>query len=100
MVRSRDELSSRFHALCEHVYFQPPGGDKLVYPCIIYALDGLNTKGADNTDYSMYIEYSVTYITRDPDDNIIFELEHLPMCSLTRAFTSDNLHHYVYRLFY
>lgn len=100
MVRSRDELSAKFHALCDHVYFQPPGGHKLQYPCIIYTLDGLNDKAADNLDYLTHVEYSVTYITRDPDDSVIFDLDHLPMCAMTRAFTSDNLRHYVYRLFY
>ncbi len=101
MAKARISLSDIFRELCPNVYFQPPGGHKLKYPCIIYSLNGLSNRSAD--DLSYYIEndeYSVTYITRDPDDEVIRKIARLPMCRMSRPFTSDNLHHYPYVLYY
>ena len=96
----RLRLSGMLHDICgSNVYFQPPSNKKLEYPCIVYNLSNLNVVFADNGTYRMMDEYSITYITRDPDDVNIRRIATLPYCSLTRTAPSDNLHHSYYRIF-
>ena len=52
------------------VYFQPPSSVKLVYPCIVYALDGVDANHADNKPYMSAKRYKVTIIDKDPDSEI------------------------------
>lgn len=100
MAKARASLSDILNELCPNVYFQPPGGHKLQYPCIIYSLSNISTRPANNKPYILNDKYDVTYITRDPDDEVKRTIASLPMCSMSRSFTSDNLHHYSYTLFY
>lgn len=101
MVRSRTtDLSNLLHTLCENVYFQPPTGTLLKYPCIVYKLDKIEKRHADNVPYDINSRYSLTYITKDPDDVVRFELVKIPMCSFDRYMISDNLNHYYYTLYY
>lgn len=101
MARPRVELNSILKDICQNVYFQPPADKKLSYPCIIYSLDKMGITFADNGTYLIMNEYSVMYITRDPDDTSIQHiLETLRYCRMNRAYPSDNLHHYVYTVFF
>lgn len=99
MAKSRDYLSAKFHELCNNVYFQPPTGTKLKYPCILYSFENVDKKNADNRGYIIHTKYSVTYITRDPDDMIKFELIRLPLSALDRTQTVDNLYHYYFTIY-
>lgn len=98
MAKPRSELSAILHSICEHVYFQPPASKQLIFPCIIYSLDNLDINRADNEVYRLNDTYSITYATRDPDDENIHIIARLPMCSMTNTSTMDNLHNYNYRL--
>ena len=69
MAKPRSKLSEILHEICDEVHFQPPTGFKLKYPCIIYELERMNVRRADNAAYTLYDEYLITYITRDPDDS-------------------------------
>lgn len=100
MARPRSELSEILHEFCDNVYFQPPTGTKIKYPCIIYKIEDLDPRYADNRTYSICNQYSITYITRDPDDNVKYRIVDLPMCRMTRSYTEDNLYHYAYRLYF
>lgn len=84
----------------EHVYFQPPESFKMIYPCIVYELSSGSTKFADNNPYNHQKRYTVTVITKDPDSVIPDKIATLPTCVFNRHFTSSNLHHFVYNLFY
>ena len=99
MARSRISLSDILKRYTEHVYFQPPTGTKIVYPCIIYKLENMNVKFADNGPYQLFDEYSILYITRDPEDMRIHDLALLPLCRLNRTYTEDNLYHYRYTIY-
>ena len=83
-----------------NVYFQPPEGFKLSYPCIVYERDRIDSDHADNQPYLHHIRYSVTVIGKDPDSLIPKKIADLPMCRYDRAFVSDNLHHDVFTLYY
>lgn len=82
------------------VYFQPPEGLRLSYPCLVYVLDDLFSKHADNLPYFRALIWKITYITPDPDDEVILKLADLPQCAMGRSFTSDHLYHYPYTIHY
>lgn len=83
-----------------NVYYQPPNGLKLVYPCIVYNWDSADTKFADNNPYSFRRRYQVTIIDRNPDSLIPEKVAALPMCLFDRFFTADNLNHSVFNLYF
>lgn len=84
----------------ENVYFQPPENLKIHYPCIVYSLNGHLDRHANNQTYNRRREYSVLYITRDPDSPLIEQLADLPFCSMGSPYTGENLHHYPYTIYY
>lgn len=98
-MKSRQILSDKLHALCEHVYFQPPTGFMLQYPCTVYEFTGIEKRPADNMGYATHGVYSITYITRDPDDGTKFLIAELPLCSMNRTYESENLYHYSYKIY-
>lgn len=94
-----------FQALLEtlgalKVYFQPPNGLKMVYPCIVYNRDSLDISHADNTSYRLETRYQVTVIDRDPDNLIKDRVARLPMTTFNRFFASDDLNHDVYTVYF
>lgn len=82
-----------------NVYFQPPASMKLCYPCVVYSMERLNRQHADNAPYREAIGYSVTFITRDCDDNRAIQLGSFPYSYLDRFYVAGNLNHYVYTIF-
>lgn len=83
-----------------HVYFQPPENVTMQYPCIVYERDTVRSEFADSLPYLRTKAYSVTYIGKDPDSSIPDVIGSLPMCSFSTHFTSDNLNHDVFRLYF
>lgn len=84
----------------EKVYFQPPNGTQLVYPCIIYKRDAAETSFADNHPYRFTQRYEVTVLDRDPDSAIPGFVAALPMCVFNRHFPADDLNHDVFNLYF
>lgn len=83
-----------------NVYFQPPETLKLSYPCIIYELDKDLVNYASDSIHKRKKRYSVTVIDRNPDSRIPDKIRMYPYCSFDRTFTSDNLNHFVFTIFY
>lgn len=83
-----------------NVYFQPPESIKLEYDCIIYSRKNIDNVFADNSVYRQHDSYEVIIIYEDPDSEIPRKLSLLPMCSFDRHYTSDNLNHDVFTLYY
>lgn len=83
-----------------NVYFQPPETKKLKYPAIVYEREYIRTIHADNAPYRNKIAYSVTYITQDPDSDVIAKMAALPLCRFSRHFVSDNFNHDVFTLYW
>lgn len=83
-----------------NVYFQAPRDDLMKYPCIVYGLDNVKTNHAGNSPYRRAKRYAVTIIDRDPDSKIPDNVSNLPTAAFSRHFTSDNLNHDVYTLYY
>lgn len=86
----------------DHVYFQPPSNLTMQYPCIVYFHDMAKTEFAGNHPYSRAKRYQLTVIDRNPDSgmNISDDVAQLPLSVLDRVFTADNLHHYVFNLYF
>lgn len=72
------------------------------YPCIVYAQDSAKTEFADNSPYSLAKRYQLTLIGRNPDDIMLLsdDIAQLPLSNLNRIFKADNLHHYVFNLYF
>ena len=84
----------------KNVYFQPPESVKMQYPAIRYSLSDLENDYANNFVYNQYDRYSVTYIDKNPDNTIVKNISRLPLCQFIRHYTSDNLNHYLFELYF
>lgn len=84
-----------------YVYFQPPESLKLKYPCIVYSRSNPNKRNANDAMYMSTNKYEGIVIDHDPDSEIPDKIvEHFPMCTLDRVYTSDNLNHFSFTLYY
>jgi hypothetical protein len=84
-------------------FFQAPSSPSpvLKYPCTVYSLSDIYSLRADDQNYKNQRRYQLTYITKDPTDPLIDEfVDHFKMINFSRHFTSDNLNHYIYDLYY
>ena len=102
MSQRRPELHRSLERLLgsRNVYYQPPTGMKLQYPCIVYNLADATDVHAENRIYRRLYRYTLTYISKDPDDPKRDQIDDLPYCSFDRFITSDNLNHFVYTIYY
>jgi hypothetical protein len=82
------------------VHFQPPTGTEMVYPAITYSRERPRTVFADNKPYHSKQGYTLTVISKDPDDPIKTPIAALPYCSFDRWYATDGLNHDVYTLFF
>jgi len=55
---------------------------------------------ADDIPYTHHWQYQVTVIDKNPDSEIPARIANLPMCKFEHHYTSDNLNHDVYNLYY
>lgn len=79
-----------------HVYYQPPESVKMVYPCFIYKLDAVDEVYSSDKPYLYRDDFTVTYVTRDPEPEIVAGLKNLKQVGYDRHYTAENLHHYVF----
>lgn len=83
-----------------NVYFQPPESSKINYPAIIYSRDNIENIFADDIVYKQNKSYQITVIDKDPDSEVVDKISRLPRCTHNTHFTSDNLNHDVFTLYY
>jgi hypothetical protein len=102
MDQYRLELHAKLEKILgsKHVYFQPPASLKLCYPCIVYHRNYGDTEFADNDPYAYHRRYSVIVIDPDPDSDISYGVAMLRMCVYDRHYTSDNLNHDVFNVYF
>lgn len=101
-MASRIELQSELETILgtRNVYFQPPESIKMNYPAIIYQLDDIDTTKSDNLNYRIKNKYSIKYVDKNPDNDIVRQLLDLPHCSYDRRFVADNLYQDVLTIYY
>lgn len=83
-----------------NVYFQPPSGHVMQYPCIRYERSNIRSKSADNGPYKLQKEYTLTVIDANPDSLIPDKVSKLPQCIFDRAYKADNLNHDVFNILF
>lgn len=96
----RLELHALLLTICPNVYFQGPNESQMKYPAIVYERDRSDTKFADDMPYALTTKYSMTLITRNPDDAIFEALSALRMCAHERHFAADSLNHDVFSIYF
>lgn len=96
----RSELHSKLSKICENLYFQPPASILMKFPCIVYELNTADTQFANDLPYIYTKRYKVTVIDENPDSKIPDEVAKLPMCTFDRFYTSDNLNHFAFNLYF
>lgn len=82
-----------------HVYFQPPTGFMMKYPCIVYKFVGTYTIHAGNKIYLSRNRYEVTCIYNDPDIEIPQKVAQMPTSKHIRHFVKNNLYHDVFTIY-
>ncbi len=99
---TRLELQTLLETLLgsRNVYFQPPPADKMKYPCIVYNLDNMDSKFANNYPYKVEKRYSLTVIDKDPDSLIPDKVALLQKCIFDRHFVTDNLNHNIFVIYF
>ena len=99
---SRIELQELLETILgsRNVYFQPPPTVRMQYPAIVYSKKDIKDLFADNTKYKRSVAYTLIVIDPDPDSIVSEKISNLKNCSFDRHYTSDNLNHDVYTLFY
>lgn len=84
----------------KNVYYQPPENVNMKYPAIRYYLDDIDNKFADNMPYHQKKSYQIIVIDKNPDSVIADKIAKLPYCSFNRFYTSDNLNHFSFTLYF
>ena len=99
--QKRLELHEKFCSKLgtRNVYFQPPEGFKMQYPCIVYSFEGESRRAANNGKYLSFDRYSATIIDRNPASEIPEKIDELLFSGLSQIFKSDNLYHYVFTIY-
>ena len=96
----RLKLSEMLHEVfpSNNIYFQPPPTKQMKFPCIVYEFANYNTTFADNKPYQVNRQFRFTYIDSNPDTDMPDKLIQLPHTVGERAYISDNMYHYPFRI--
>lgn len=98
---TRLELHNILLTFCDKVYFQPPAGHRMQYPCIIYHRTGTDRFYANDEIYHKRNTYQITVIDSDPDSLIPDQIEeNIIHASIVNGFSKDNLHHTILNLYF
>lgn len=81
------------------VYYQPPSSVQLQYPAIVYTINDVENRSANNKMYRKLPSYTITLIDKNPDSVYVDKLLELPYCQFDRFYTSDNLNHFVFTIY-
>lgn len=99
---SRLDLQTKLETLLgsKNVYYQPPASVRMNYPAIVYSRSNIENRHADDDVYTQAYFYEVIVIDEDPDSEVVENISKLPGCRFDRHYTSDNLNHDVFTLYY
>lgn len=101
-MASRLQLQTLLEELLgsRNVYFQPPASVSMKYPAIVYSRYDIDNTHADNRVYAQNTAYQVIVIDEDPDSEIVKKVAMLLKCNFDRHYTSDNLNHDAFTLYF
>ena len=84
----------------QNVYYQIPSNMKMKYPAVKYERGRIDNNHADNIVYSQNTSYTITVISKDPDEPIVEKISKIPTCEYDRDYIIDNLYHTVFKIYY
>lgn len=96
----RAQLSLLLNAITPNVYFQPPTGTQMSFPCITYKRAQADARFANDAPYLLTRKYNITVIDRNPDSSLVEKVMRLPMCRHVSFFVVDNLNHDVFDIYF
>lgn len=101
-MASRLDLQVKLETILgtRHVYYQPPASVRMQYPAIVYSRSYIENRHADDDVYIQSNFYDLIVIDEDPDSEIVKKVSKLPGCRFNRHFTSENLNHDAFTLYY
>lgn len=101
-MASRLDLQTELETLLgsRNVYYQPPASVRMKYPAIVYSRSNIENRHADDGVYMQSHFYELIVIDEDPDSEIVEKVSKLSGCRFDRHFTSENLNHDVFTLYY
>lgn len=83
-----------------NVYYQVPSNMKMKYPAVKYERGRIDNNHADNIVYSQNTSYTITVISKNPDEPIVEKISKIPTCEYDRDYIIDNLYHTVFKIYY
>ena len=83
-----------------NVYYQIPSNMKMKYPAVKYERGRIDNNHADNIVYSQNTSYTITVISKNPDEPIVEKISKIPTCVYDRDYIIDNLYHTVFKIYY
>ena len=95
MNKRETTIKTQLSTICSNVYFQPPTGLGMNFPCIAYN----RQKKADNIKYKTDVIYKVIVIDRDPDSEIVNAVSQLPNTTHTGFYTKNNFNYDVFTMY-
>lgn len=102
MNDQRSSLSQMLHNIAgvKGIYYQPPNGTEMKYPCIVYERSDIRNVHADDNVYIQHHMWTITVIDKDPDSNIVQQVSMIRGIRFDRHFASDGLNHDIFTLFF
>ena len=100
-----EELRDKLYLVhnTENVYYDPPTGITMEFPCFRFELNNYDIRRADNRAYTQKARWAVTYITRDIEEveDVAKEmLDIFQYCNFDTSYRADNLQHAVFNLYF
>lgn len=100
-LRLHKQLQSVIGDVSENLYFQPPTGHRLKYPCVLYSKTSGHLTHADDKVYGIMDNYTITVIETDPDGQLAYNiLNEFDRISYNTKFAKDGLYHTVLSLYF
>ena len=84
----------------KNVYYQPPEGFKMNYPCIVYERHGISNKHANDKVYLEPVRYRATIIDANPDSAIVAKMNNLRYAKFVRHYAVNQLNHDIFDIYY
>lgn len=100
MHKTRLDFHNFLLGYCENVYYRPPEGLKLKFPAIVYDLSSIDNIHSENKVYLQKKPYSVTVISKNPEEPIVEDISKITLCRFDRNFVTDNLNHTTFKIYY
>lgn len=82
-----------------NVYYQPPSGEKMDYPAIVYTIIDISNTHANNAIYKQDVGYSITVLDKSPNSIIVQNVSKLATIKFNRAFKSSGIYHTLFTIY-